>query len=49
MHKDILVNDYFKKLDNHLEAINKMTQPSEISKSLELHLDMKKRHKFLSK
>jgi DNA primase len=49
MHKDILVNDYFKKLENHIEAINKMTQPSEIFKSLGLHLDMKKRHKFLSK
>jgi hypothetical protein len=49
MHKDILVNDYFKKLDNHLEAINKMTQPAEIYKSLELHLEMQKRHKFLKK
>jgi DNA primase len=46
-HKAILENGYIKKLDTHIIAIDKMTQPNELYKSLKLHIDMVNRHEFL--
>ena len=46
-HKAILENGYIKKLNTHIIAIDKMTQPNELYNSLKLHIDMVNRHQFL--
>jgi len=47
MHKKSLTDAYIKKLDNHILAIDKMTQPNEVYNSLKLHIEMLNRHEFL--